>query len=130
MSESKRNRIVDTLLCVNRKTLILFCKRYKIRGYSKIRKCDLVKLLAHYQSNPAQFPLAGRKTRSASLILADSNQSNNRARERVVGRRGRMARRRTHVIYDESDESSDMDAPIKRRGVSSQSTQPYSPISQ
>ena len=120
-SEAKRARLIDSFVCLNRKSLVQLCKRYKIRGYSKIKKCDLVKILAEYQSDPAKYPLAGRKTRNAQQILQDSNTRNNRGRMAAMARRGKPFNPRARprgrirrVIADDSSDS-DMDTPIPLR---------------
>ena len=60
----------DEFVCYNRVLLVRLCKRHKLRGYTKMKKCDLVVALTEFFENPDSYPIpSGRKTINLGSIL-------------------------------------------------------------
>ena len=60
----------DEFVCYNRALLVRLCKRHKLRGYTKLKKCDLVVALTEFFDNPDDYPLErGRKTIDLGRML-------------------------------------------------------------
>ena len=47
-SQIKQKKKMEEFVCYNRALLVRLCKRNKIRGYTRLRKCDLVTALGTY----------------------------------------------------------------------------------
>ena len=107
VSASEENRpIRDDLVCWKRPLLNKVAKRCKIRGYSKIKKCELQKALIEYTSNPSAYPLAGkRKTRDIDSLLGRRRARASRKKRPKPQKKPKKRR----VVY-ESD--SDEDVPL------------------
>ena len=137
MSRDEDNRLLrDDLVCFKRPLLVRICNRYKLRGYTKVKKCDLVKALLELTQNLDQYPIApGRKTRDIMVVLGRSRPKKKKASKKVKKRtRAKKTKKVKKKAVYESD--SDEDVPLVRKGSRgmhvndwSQDTVQFSPVS-
>ena len=109
---------MDEFVCYNRALLVHLCKRYKMRGYTKLKKCHLIEALAEYTRNPDKYPIpAGRKTRDIALMFVENSDDDIPRRRKKKGKKGK--KRAPPPPPDDLDdtESDDYDAPLVKRGT-------------
>ena len=110
----------EALVCFKRPTLARLAKHEKLRGYTSLKKCDLVNALAEYYDNREDYPIPrGRKTRDIKLILRHGrSQERKKATKSKKPKRGaknktaKKANKRSRMVYESS---SDEDVPLVRK---------------
>ena len=95
-----------------------------MRGYTKLKKCDLVIALAEYTTNPNKYPIpAGRKTRDIALMFAADEDIPQQAKrgKKGKGKKGKKGKKGVPAppppdALDDT-ESDDYDAPLVKKGM-------------